>query len=115
MDKVLKVSYGLNLSFKSLKGVVTETDFSLNISERESIELLNNIRKVIRGENSYHEVKYSNIELMITYEKGALEISLTEYKGEMSKPLNKYSYNTYLGGQTLLDGLRNEVIKIEDL
>lgn len=110
-NNMLKIDYLDGLRFKHFEGHGYTTDVLLTMSESEALKLLEDVRVALRDGNSQKSVKVSEYEIEIaTYGNTALSIIVMQIRGEMSRPLGMFKYDSYMGRKSLLTGVA-EVIK----
>lgn len=95
----------------SFKKVV---DIEINYNDMEN--LISDIRDVLRRDKDSIFSKYGIYEVSATYDKSnnSLNISIMECAGEESRPLGNYSFDKYMGGITLLDGISKFLRELDD-
>lgn len=95
-----------------------KTIFRLRVSKSEVVNVLSTIRELLREKcrsTSITTTRY-DIDLDVSPNKRdtLLKISVMEISGQKSRPVGRGSFTKYMGGKTLLDGIRDFVTK-EDL
>lgn len=113
--EVLKIDYFDTLRFKRLVGYSTKVDFDIIISESEALAFLKRVRECLRQKtDSFLCEKLGNVEVSLRYEANSLRISVMELDGQMSRPLGEFIYDSYLGGKTLLEGVRSAIEELTE-
>lgn len=120
-ESYLKLEYteGILLIKKMSTGeffykTVFELDMEMNCL-RDTMHRLRELLRDGRGNIFVTTNKYDiNMELTSTQTESALYISIMETAGQQSKPLGQDTFNKYMGGKKLLDGIR-EFIERNDI
>ena len=93
---------------------VFELDMEMNCL-RDAMHRLRELLRDGRGNIFITTNKYDiNMELTSTRTESSLRISIMETAGQQSKPLGQDTFNKYMGGKKLLDGIR-EFIERNDI
>lgn len=113
-NNMLKIDYIDELRFKHFEGCGFKPDVSLSISEEDSIELLTNIRDIVREGTTQSDVIVGNYEISVaSYNSTAMSLTIMETRGQMSRPVGMFKYDKYMGGKSILQGLSEAIRDIE--
>ena len=95
-----------------------KTVFELDMEMNCLWDTMHRLRELLRdgrGNVLIETNKYDiNMELTSSRIESVLHISIMETAGQQSKPLGKDTFNKYMGGKKLLDGIR-EFIESNDI
>lgn len=103
---ILKIEYTDALVFKHVQGFMYVHDVTLKLTKREAINLLTEIREAMRDRSDFSIITAGCYDLSIsTYNCERVKMSILEHAGEMSRPLGGYSYDRFIQGKSVLEGL----------
>lgn len=104
-NNMLSIAYVNTLKFKHLDGFTFTQDVSLPMPPEDAINLLQKIRESLLEGNVQCSIKVSSYDIDIAaYGNTAFSLNIMETKGQMSKPVGLYKYDSYAGGIPVLRG-----------
>lgn len=113
-DSILKIDYLYNLRFKHLENICYIVDVELNLTIGESIRFLREVRECVRNRDTNKLVNIGDYEISITSDnENNLTISVMELKGSMSKSLGTFTYDSYMGGKSIISGIISAISEID--